>query len=117
MVGQSPYLRDCDKFSPGFMVKVAYSQTISVHAASNNELATCLPQYSLQMVEIEGLIQISFRSKEGRVEVSVRDNGAGIPQEHLNRVFERFFMVDKSRTKNRAKKLTTQQAATSRRLI
>ncbi len=54
--------------------------------------------------EIEGLVQISFRSKEESVEVSIRDNGAGIPQEHLNRVFERFFMVDKSRNKNRAKK-------------
>jgi two-component system phosphate regulon sensor histidine kinase PhoR len=54
--------------------------------------------------EIEGLIQMSFKVKTDVVEVSVRDNGAGIPQEHLNRVFERFFMVDKSRNKTRAKK-------------
>lgn len=54
--------------------------------------------------EIEGLIQIGFRNKDELVEVSIRDNGAGIPQEHLNRVFERFFMVDKSRNKNTSKK-------------
>ncbi len=54
--------------------------------------------------EIEGFVQISFRNKEEFIEVSVRDNGAGIPQEHLNRVFERFFMVDKSRNKNTSKK-------------
>jgi two-component system phosphate regulon sensor histidine kinase PhoR len=54
--------------------------------------------------ETQGLVLVSFKSKDDKVEVSVRDNGAGIPQEHLNRVFERFYMVDKSRNKTRIKK-------------
>ncbi|WP_159468923.1 cell wall metabolism sensor histidine kinase WalK [Dyadobacter sp. 3J3] len=48
-----------------------------------------------------GKVIVHFNSGKKFVEISVRDNGPGIPPEHLTRIFERFYRVDKSRSKER----------------
>ncbi|OEK06285.1 sensor histidine kinase [Roseivirga misakiensis] len=47
----------------------------------------------------KGSIQVGFEVEDDMVQVFVRDTGVGIPPEDLDRIFERFFRVDKSRSK------------------
>lgn len=46
-----------------------------------------------------GLVQVSIRRNERWVEVIVVDEGVGIPAADLDRVFERFYRVDKARAR------------------
>lgn len=46
-----------------------------------------------------GSVKIELSEADGRANVSVKDTGIGIPYDHQNRVFERFYRVDKSHSK------------------
>jgi two-component system phosphate regulon sensor histidine kinase PhoR len=45
-----------------------------------------------------GTVSVRAERKEGKVYISVKDEGIGISQENLPRIFERFYRVDKSRS-------------------
>jgi heavy metal sensor kinase len=48
-----------------------------------------------------GTISVNVRlDGAGRVMIEIADDGPGIPPEHLTSVFDRFYRVDKSRTRN-----------------
>lgn len=51
--------------------------------------------------QINGVIEISFYDFHDNYLVEVSDNGIGIPEKSIPRVFERFFRTDKSRSRDK----------------
>jgi two-component system phosphate regulon sensor histidine kinase PhoR len=63
------------------------------------ELVENLCQNAIRYNNEGGKVWISVGYIDGRAELIIADNGIGIPKDHQDRVFERFYRVDKSRSK------------------
>ncbi|WHT48634.1 ATP-binding protein [Sporosarcina thermotolerans] len=53
---------------------------------------------ALKYTSTGGEIEINLIDDEENVLFKIRDTGVGIPEEHLKRLFDRFYRVDHSRT-------------------
>jgi signal transduction histidine kinase len=60
---------------------------------------TNLVDNAVKYTPFGGSVEVAAESNESEVVVRVSDTGIGIPQEKLSRIFERFYRVDKARSK------------------
>jgi histidine kinase len=63
------------------------------------QVLTNLAGNALQHTLESGKVMIAARKTDREVQISVHDTGVGIPPEHLPHIFDRFYRVDKSRSR------------------
>lgn len=63
------------------------------------ELLFNLCDNAIRYNRLGGTVDVTVEWREGKALLSVKDTGIGIPEESQERVFERFYRVDKSRSK------------------
>lgn len=65
------------------------------------QVMTNLIENAVKYGNENGRVLVNMEEDKKHIIVSVRDDGPGIPPEHLSRIFERFYRVEKSRSKDR----------------
>ena len=63
------------------------------------QVLTNLLRNALHYTPARGTVAVSAESRETDVLFTVTDTGSGIPSEHLPRIFDRFYRVEKSRSR------------------
>lgn len=64
------------------------------------QLFIILIDNALKYSNIEGKVSVQLRQIDKFIEITVSDTGEGIEKEHLEKIFDRFYRVDKSRSRN-----------------
>jgi signal transduction histidine kinase len=72
---------------------------VNIDARRIGEVLRNLLENAVEHTGKEGSITVAARQQGSWLEVSVADTGEGIPVEELPNIFERFYRVDKSRTR------------------
>lgn len=100
------YNRIIDRFELTKEQNVIFERKLSKHAAfvevDEDKLTQVMDNIisnALKYSPEGGKITFSLKEQEKQIIVSISDNGVGIPKENLEKVFDRFYRVDKARTR------------------
>lgn len=66
-----------------------------------SQVMTNLISNAIKYTHDQGKVTVDFEKQKSDVLITVKDNGPGIPPEHIHRIFERFYRVEKSRSKDK----------------
>jgi signal transduction histidine kinase len=80
--------------SPNDVLPPVYIDSYRIRQVLRN-----LIENAITATPARGSVTISARQGDSEIEVSVTDTGEGISPEAINNIFERFYRVDKSRTR------------------
>ena len=83
-------------------VKISVSgdnAVISGYPAMLTQIIYNLCDNAIKYNRVDGKVDITVTDNTDTATLTVADTGIGIPKEHIDRIFERFYCVDKSRSK------------------
>jgi two-component system, OmpR family, phosphate regulon sensor histidine kinase PhoR len=85
----------------GVSVEVSVPDTLAVHADPKalDQILVNLIDNGVKYTRPEGHVWVEARESGSSVRIEVRDDGPGIADKHRERVFERFYRADQSRSR------------------
>ncbi len=83
-------------------IELDIGENIEITANSNRikQMLINLIDNAIKYNRESGYVLVSAYKSEGSINVMVKDNGIGIPEQHQARIFERFYRVDKGRSRD-----------------
>lgn len=87
----------------GHSLSVQYDETLSYKINGDafriRQILHNILSNAIKYTDEEGKIRVEMDNKNGKIEIRVKDSGMGIPKEDIERIFERFYRVDKARSR------------------
>lgn len=81
------------------LADVGAPSLLKCEPAHIEELVRNLAENAIRYNEPGGWVRLGLRNLGNMLELTVEDNGIGIPQQHQEQIFQRFYRVDRSRSK------------------
>ncbi len=95
----------CDLFLPmteekniKLVMNLSNGRTILADKVKLSRVVSNLLDNAIKFTPPKGRIDLSVVRKSNDIELRVKDNGRGIPEDKIDRIFERFYQVDTSRS-------------------
>jgi two-component system phosphate regulon sensor histidine kinase PhoR len=96
-------LADCrekaDQKQITFTVNCNKSIVVMINSSLIEQALVNLIDNAIKYSEPQSSVEIDSCRENGRILISVRDHGCGISEKHIMRVFERFYRVDRARSR------------------
>ncbi len=83
-------LFNCDEALPTLYGNEGWFKQMVVNLVDN----------AIKYTNEDGEVRVNISHVGDEIQLSVKDNGVGISEEHLERLFERFYRVDKARSRS-----------------
>lgn len=88
-----------DRKSVKLVSEVPIGESVFADRDALDQVISNLVDNAVKYNNDEGTVTVGFERVDSNVSISVTDTGIGMPQEDLARIFERFYRIDKARSR------------------
>lgn len=96
-------VRESKLIAPNYIISSDKNDTVSIVADYKmlKQMLRIFIDNSIKFSPENSIIDISSEIQENKVKITVRDTGIGVPKDEVEKIFDRFYTVDKSRSKEK----------------
>jgi two-component system, OmpR family, sensor histidine kinase CiaH len=75
---------------------------LTTHGSSEQlkQVVMILLDNALKYTNLNGKVELSLKKVHNNILLSITNTGKGIPEQHIGKIFDRFYRIDKSRSRN-----------------